>query len=1558
MGLFNISFNLHLFGASNKSPGAAAQGLRPSGSAAAKALNQAFSQKFSGVLGRIPTQKVLSSKPMSSMARHQATGLFQLSNFKKIAPASSRPVPAGGRGDLPRAPGPLAIVAVGHTGVQDAARDRREQDLATALREPAATGQPGGRSRGIVQAEINQHFEKVRQVLREQPGDLPGDVRQQLLDRRVQLVERTLALELDVRSPIPATVTDAARAVVELGDHLTQLGAVDWPMLALVRTLCNQHAFRDRAAGPDPVLSRAAFGELAAFAQLLQKATSPPGTGAELDYLLMSHGELQPVLLAAKAGAMERFVLEVERGNRLASDIPPGRRDEIRQMAKASVARDLDRQQGLAKLRHVLVDAGRPDLLQTFGQGFRVNASAVAGLRSALGGHAPSVGLVVASLMLSDRLRDSSPDARQLRDLTERALGQARAHLEDESSALKSLFASEAPDVVALKASLAEVATAGSQSANTLVARLQHEPMDVYWTIRGLANTPDTNTDSPQRGLQQHARDALAVLERLLNPYLQARQRVSELDAQAHALEPEIDGLRRQREALQEIDKGRDGGVLKSLQAEVRTLDGRIEALEAFHQITGLQQAVRSTRDALDWASGRPHSAWASPIDRQAELDVLTAQVSAAEAGLAHAVAGLGDAATNVALTGGLSAQEFKRLGMTASEAAEALEVARQLVTRGIASAYKAHNLTATIEFVIDRLGAARFKMLGAGVNGMVQDSVYGSGSGVAEAISLGDTLAERISGKPASTNPEQFRQAMRDAVQARLVQPCAELQGAAANAGQGGEPILEDLAVQHSELQATLADLVSELDGVARRRLDAQDVVKRFNATLPAGDRPKDLEKPQGLKPSIALLALNDLLMRYPAAEGGLASRGTDADKRIFAQHARALRGFDPHSMHVPRLQAGRSIPDETIIRQWLGLDRQAAGQGHGPREGASTAAYDSPANRLLDAARAIVALRQTLPELRAQVDADALEIVLAMDETVRERALLMGSDASETLRDTLRTAVLTVFGEVRDKALKDKRLFALNDFEPASHADRIRQVLEDWGVSQRTFGPEINQILCESFGSDELLLWSATSKVPMVDRVVAATEAERARFAALERDDQQEAGSLRKLLMHGGGKLSSSTKLAMVDAIGRLEPGQKMTWSAGDAVTIRTGSIPIEPSGTAKVEVSANVVHGVNMEVELGGDGYQIMFRNGVDGGGTLGLSAGDSIGEVGPIKGKAIAKANLGLGGGGAWGTMLTFPRGPEGKAQCQKVLEAILLRKALRPVDLLGATRILEVDQRRFQFKASLSAELGADIALYPTTKYKAGGDVTAGFEFKALSRNHHSSDVQIVKKEKDVVLGLSVGLGVTPLSGELGDVDFGRTDDDPSYDAGARLGVQAGIGLHAKFEQKYTFGSDARIVGAEQDRQLSFMPTDSVRHSALRLLGGKAFTDLIDKPENALLAERCRALTAAMGMNDVVKIRFGLRTDVQDEVDRLRLQAAALRHAQAGPDRSQAMDKARHLDEQALKLLDSHENYIPKKLICMTTQEGSLSANLLPLHWVNWAATAGSMGRWVAAEISL
>ncbi len=120
------------------------------------------------------------------------------------------------------------------------------------------------------------------------------------------------------------------------------------------------------------------------------------------------------------------------------------------------------------------------------------------------------------------------------------------------------------------------------------------------------------------------------------------------------------------------------------------------------------------------------------------------------------------------------------------------------------------------------------------------------------------------------------------------------------------------------------------------------------------------------------------------------------------------------------------------------------------------------------MEAAHAIVFLRAGEAAARQSLHAGIVDAVGAMDEVLDHRIAAMG-EGWEPLRNALRAAVLLQLSETRGATV--------DNFQPAEHADAIKARLRLWGVPVERVLPEIDMLLSQSFGPEELNEWVRTT-------------------------------------------------------------------------------------------------------------------------------------------------------------------------------------------------------------------------------------------------------------------------------------------------------------------------------------------------------------------------------------------------------------------------------------------------------------------------------------------------
>lgn len=234
------------------------------------------------------------------------------------------------------------------------------------------------------------------------------------------------------------------------------------------------------------------------------------------------------------------------------------------------------------------------------------------------------------------------------------------------------------------------------------------------------------------------------------------------------------------------------------------------------------------------------------------------------------------------------------------------------------------------------------------------------------------------------------------------------------------------------TEAREVLASASHMLDKQDQQRQDDIETLKNYAAKT---GHALDTEHPAGLDSCLRLREAAGLLAVRSGEEDG--KKLTDSSQKRLEALMHELSGFDAGRLHTPW-----GIRKATMTESRL-----------------ATLASDKD---LMAAVDAVIRLRRG----QAPTQELASQQLDALDSAMRRRRQLMGPVTATALDDTLRAAILAERG--KNTVLK---------YRPADHADAIRARLASWGVPVDLVAPEIDRMLSESFGPDELNLWRETT-------------------------------------------------------------------------------------------------------------------------------------------------------------------------------------------------------------------------------------------------------------------------------------------------------------------------------------------------------------------------------------------------------------------------------------------------------------------------------------------------
>ncbi len=325
--------------------------------------------------------------------------------------------------------------------------------------------------------------------------------------------------------------------------------------------------------------------------------------------------------------------------------------------------------------------------------------------------------------------------------------------------------------------------------------------------------------------------------------------------------------------------------------------------------------------------------------------------------------------------------------------------------------------------------------------------------------------------------------------------------------------------------------------------------------------------------------------------------------------------------------------------------------------------------------------------PQTREQLRAFATDTRLAIAEhivTIRstpsqKTAEMEKIKAAQTQADQLMAARKEIMGESHTMLVRAIRAAvvdarknsgeAVADFDPLAHRAEIEAQLKDWGIRADDYQPEIDEVLHGTFDADTVDRWVKEGKQSVKDPALAA-------------DLQPSFGTRAKRffgrILTDSQKIDHATKLAMVDTVKGLAPGERMFVAQGVGGKFTTGKVPLETTGTVKARLDAFGRERKLLEVQRTPHGWELFFKAGSEGGAKAGLSA-----EVFKI-------AEVGISGGftasNLDGAGLVFAK----ESDLVEFLDKLMTQDSVTPKDWIKAKEAVLVDDSSFGLAGGVDA----------------------------------------------------------------------------------------------------------------------------------------------------------------------------------------------------------------------------------------------------------------------------
>jgi hypothetical protein len=1445
------------------------------------------------------------------IARHNQTGLFNLSSFERVKEWEAPP-PL----DVPPLPNQVQPNhdQVQSNQVQNQIQPNRQEPVPLAQRligtlstvedlETEVTDWAGNRQEGrrLVGSErqrdiifrdtttksVATAMAELRRLEEEVRALPPGEERELSLQRLDQAKRETMLLALRLELPgleisredeLVGRLIELEEKLIAAGRNDKDLGSGAFTLDKLLKMLANFGATRDLSVGL-PKDKALAVDCLAGVVDMILESVGPGRDGGELNSLLGLNSELDGALKQLRFGAI-RDLLTDDLCRQKGAEPPNGLTDEekekIRDEAREIVQVDEEivrchRQLGRALRKAGLTDLSTNDLI-----GVRIDSNMIRGMRNKFGKDSEQIALIVAALNDIEQAALKSPAMQRLCQALNRQLESApREELTDEQQ-------------LRMRAIRDELRYLG-----TLMTEGKRNGVDEA-TLRDLSQRME--------GLEAEANEILAPRTRSNDTIQRLRQRIESLTPEAQPIERRIDEARTEIEVIDqeiealeaELDKldARDNELLGK-EIEQLTRKSFDEQIDLLMQKARLQEGGDSSENDPDGGVDGPPPAELLIARRRKEIED---KLEALGEKRTQAVERLDRGSEELEevlrwSSGGFTDDELEELGLSTGND-DIAKTARRLARQGLANTGEVTKLCRDINALLRRLNGGQG---GQGLENTVD--VLNTRSNELRARDLANQLLGSITGGiEVGVGTRDLNDRMKG-----VLTGDDGLEGRLRDMGH----LFDGRARQYGRKEQELLELTRELKDFAGDHDTAVGLVRGFEG------RKIDPHRPQGLTVSKALVEITDL---YGQCSGDRTLL-SEEDQQRFDELARQLKGFNPETLEVPLIQLGAHTPTMEDVGAWL-LKPD-----------------------LVDTAKAIVFLREIEPEHDRQIE----QLVGQLDGIVALREESLGPEDARLVRDTIRAAILHTLVATGAK---------IDSFRPSDHAPLIKQTLESWGLPVDRLRPEIERALCESFGPDELNLWLETTTLsqPYIEALETRRTTQRSTFV----EGRTNQG------------LDPETARTIYDSIDSLQPGTSVKITMGDRVEVNSQKITskIVPWLGINVRMGGGISDG--LEIVRSGDGYELIIRDGIDGKFGTELSVGLKGGVFDTLKDKFGVGVDAGVTFEGSHlgvtGVALRFSS--TNLTAMKETLRNILTKGEMTPSDLSSVDNIMPVVETKTGVKVGGFGNVGVKGSNVPgkTLPYSPSGGVRGNVGTGGSWRTFTSENTNLTVVKKEVETQTEVGLKVnlyfsTGSQQKLTNPIPGGGGLDPNLYG---MEWQGGFQWVTKTKSKETRGLDGLVTSSTDKQRQTTLPTfwdkQSVEQRRDRLieLGGPAFQRIIEtKFSDDQRAEMDRMLAIASA-GDVLSIGFALDERVRTEVNDLLQRAKEIRST-GGFFSKDGLDEARKLEEDAQKLIDDPNNYNPSKLQLIPTSEGTTTFGV-DLMFAKWERYYEDKSEWVALEM--
>lgn len=836
----------------------------------------------------------------------------------------------------------------------------------------------------------------------------------------------------------------------------------------------------------------------------------------------------------------------------------------------------------------------------------------------------------------------------------------------------------------------------------------------------------------------------------------------------------------------------------------------------------------------------------------------------------------------------GVDRADLKQMGLTATDVAQLERQVVALAGQGLGNADEVRATTDAINDAVDRV------MRSALAQNAFDDQAGHSTQSTARRLAT-DILRD-VAGAHDGPVPKPTDQAVVDGFNRQMVAAQATV------LEKGGTEAMSELFAGAEAYRAAEHDIAAQLQA----HKDVDQRLEVYGEVLAdARDRlgiDVDPHKPKGLESAKALLRALD------AQDALLANPADGAAKARLDRALDELKGFDAGTMRRP----------------WHGKLSAFLGRAERP-------SLDDLAKYRL-AAEAIVYIREDAAKDKAIIRGQIEKQGAVMDDLLAARREAQ-PEATATARRAIRAAVLANWtASNREFEVKGGRVEGYN---PAAKRAEIEGLLHSWGVNTDLFAPELDEALYGTLGKEDLAAWREDTRFSDDGRRAAKARGDKGVGVLVSRQGMDEA-----------------TRRNLLSTLGSLQGGDRISVRVGERVTLDSGKLPVDPTGTLGVKARLAGAGVAAFEVEARADGYTLTLKGGFEGKAGADVVVGQGVGPVVKLEASAGAEATY----ASLAGATLRFPATADGREKLVALVQRMTEGKTLDAAAWAEAQAVFGAAESggrgqlnvagtaRAEYTGLAGQGVGASATIAGNVSYASKTS-----EFANLNERVREDETEVtgavganVAAYAKIYNAVNTGTGYASqadgfqqaANGQYGTGAGGK----PLYDVSSPTGNQdiAGVGVGASVSyikrQREVTDADGYVAKREITKLTNVKVSPLSTVSTIGSDGLRAVAE-----GNPDFRRDLGVLLGHMRANDLVVVGYELDAGRRRQANALLDEARAIRRDGG----SGALGRAVALQAQARSIVEDEANYRPTKVSLVPTQATKEEIGNINARFIKW-----------------